>query len=100
MATALEAAREAIATSQLLAPDVLGDLQDVVTLIAASIADSPDAALVLSDLAAADEYTHRHSVNVTALGLLLGRAYWRTEGSVDYRGVRRWDKIDDRLARS
>ena len=99
VATALEAAREAIATSQLLSPDVLGDLQDVVALIAASIADSPDAALVLSDLAAADEYTHRHSVNVTALGLLLGRAYWRTEGWVDYRGVRRWDKIDDRLAK-
>ena len=40
---------------------------------------------MLSDLAAADRYTHRHSVNVTALGLLIGRAYWRTEGWVDYR---------------
>jgi len=99
VASALDTAREAIGSSQQLPPSVLGDLHDVVALIAASIADSPDAALVLSDLAAADEYTHRHSVNVTALGLLIGRAYWRTEGWVDFRGVRRWDRIDERLAK-
>src|SRR5687768_474243 len=99
VASALDTAREAIGTSQQLPSSVLGDLHDVVALIAAAIADSPDAALVLSDLATADQYTHRHSVNVTALGLLLGRAYWRTEGWVDYRGVRRWDRIDERLAK-
>ena len=80
VAGALDQAREAIGSSQRLAADVLDDLHDVVALIAANIADSPDAALCLGDLAAADQYTHRHSVNVTALGLLIARAYWRDGG--------------------
>jgi HD-GYP domain-containing protein (c-di-GMP phosphodiesterase class II) len=99
VASALDEARTAIGDSQRLAHTVLAELRDVVDLIAANINDSPDAALVLSDLAAADQYTHRHSVNVTALGLFVGRAYWRTEGWVDFRGQRRWDRIDERLAK-
>ena len=99
VASALDEARTAIGDSQRLAFDVLAELRDVVDLIAASITDSPDAALFLGDLAGADQYTHRHSVNVTALGLLLGRAYWRTEGWVDFQGRRRWDRIDERLAK-
>jgi HD-GYP domain-containing protein (c-di-GMP phosphodiesterase class II) len=99
VASALDEARAAIGDSQRLAHDVLADLRDVVDLIAASITESPDAALFLGDLAGADQYTHRHSVNVTALGLLLGRAYWRTQGWVDFRGVRRWDRIEDRLSK-
>jgi HD-GYP domain-containing protein (c-di-GMP phosphodiesterase class II) len=99
VASALDEARSAIGDSQLLAAGILAELRDVVDLIAASITDSPDAALFLGDLAGADQYTHRHSVNVTALGLLLGRAYWRTEGWVDFRGRRRWDRIDERLAK-
>jgi HD-GYP domain-containing protein (c-di-GMP phosphodiesterase class II) len=99
VATALDEARTAIGDSQHLAYDVLAELRDVVDLIAANITDSPDAALFLGDLAGADQYTHRHSVNVTAIGLLLGRAYWRTEGWIDYRGRRRWDRIEERLAK-
>ena len=89
VATALDEARTAIGDSQHLAYDVLAELRDVVDLIAANVTDSPDAAWFLGDLAGADQYTHRHSVNVTALGLLLGCAYWRTEGWIDYRGRRR-----------
>jgi HD-GYP domain-containing protein (c-di-GMP phosphodiesterase class II) len=99
VASALDEARSAIGGSQLLAHDVLAELREVVELIAASITDSPDAALFLGDLAGADQYTHRHSVNVTALGLLLGRAYWRAEGWIDFRGQRRWDRIEERLAK-
>src|SRR5215218_6633554 len=99
VASALDEARTAIGGSQLLAADILAELREVVELIAASITDSPDAALFLGDLAGADQYTHRHSVNVTALGLLLGRAYWRTEGWIDFRGQRRWDRIEERLAK-
>jgi HD-GYP domain-containing protein (c-di-GMP phosphodiesterase class II) len=99
VAGALGEARDAIAASQRLDDDLLAELKDVVALIAANITDSPDAALFLGDLAAADQYTHRHSVNVTALGLLIGRAYWRTEGWVDYSGRRRWDRVDERLAK-
>ena len=94
VASALDEA--ATRSAQPAAPghDLLADLHDVVDLIAAIITDSPDAALFLGDLAGADQYTHRHSVNVTALGLLLGRAYWRTQGWVDFRGQRRWDRIE------
>jgi HD-GYP domain-containing protein (c-di-GMP phosphodiesterase class II) len=99
VASALDEARAAIGHSQHLPQRVVTEMRGVVDLIAASIADSSDAALFLGDLAAADQYTHRHSVNVTALGLLLGRAYWRTEGWVDFMGRRRWDRIDERLAK-
>jgi HD-GYP domain-containing protein (c-di-GMP phosphodiesterase class II) len=99
VAGALDEARAAIGERQALGHDLLTELQDAVALIAASITDSPDAALFLGDLAAADQYTHRHSVNVTALGLLIARVYWRTEGWVDYMGRRRWDRIDERLAK-
>ncbi len=99
VAGALDEARAAIGETQSLGHDMLAELKDVVALIAANITDSPDAALFLGDLAAADQYTHRHSVNVTALGLLIARAYWRIEGWVDYKGRRRWDRIDERLAK-
>ena len=99
VAGALDQARQAIGSSQRLATDALNDLRDVVALIAANIVDSPDAALCLGDLAAADQYTHRHSVDVTALGLLIARSYWRKEGWVDYQGRRRWDRIEERLAK-
>jgi HD-GYP domain-containing protein (c-di-GMP phosphodiesterase class II) len=99
VADALDAARDAIAASQGMEHDLLAELKDVVALIAANITESPDAALFLGDLAGADQYTHRHSVNVTALGLLLARALWRTEGWVDFKGRRRWDRIDERLAK-
>jgi HD-GYP domain-containing protein (c-di-GMP phosphodiesterase class II) len=99
VADALDEARDAIASSQAIGYDMLTELKDVVALIAANIAESPDAALFLGDLAGADQYTHRHSVNVTALGLVIARAYWRKEGWVDYTGRRRWDRVDERLAK-
>ena len=49
-------------------------------------------------MAVADQYTHRHSINVTALGLLLGRVQFRRNGWVDYRGQRRFDQLDRRMS--
>jgi HD-GYP domain-containing protein (c-di-GMP phosphodiesterase class II) len=94
---ALEGARDAFASEQPLPADTLRDLSGVVSRLSTSIADSPDAALAIADLAAADAYTHRHSVNVTALGLVLARDQWRREGWLDYRGHRRYDRLDERL---
>lgn len=99
VAGALDEARDALGASQPLGHDRLTELQAVVERIAASIADSADAALFLGDMAAADQYTHHHSVNVTALGLLLARAHWRREGWIDYRGQRRWDRMEERLVK-
>jgi HD-GYP domain-containing protein (c-di-GMP phosphodiesterase class II) len=95
---ALESARDAFATEQPLPVDTLRDLSAVVARLATSIADNPGAALAISDLAAADAYTHRHSVNVTALGLVIARALWRRDGWLDYRGRRRYDRLDERLS--
>ena len=53
--------------------------------------------MALDDLGAFDDYTHRHSVQVTMIGLLIARRAWRTEGWTDYRGRRRMDRIDDRM---
>jgi HD-GYP domain-containing protein (c-di-GMP phosphodiesterase class II) len=94
---ALETARDAFASEQPLPLDTLRGLTGVVSRLATSIAESPDAALAIADLAAADAYTHRHSVNVTALGLVLARALWLRDGWLDYRGRRRYDRLDERL---
>jgi HD-GYP domain-containing protein (c-di-GMP phosphodiesterase class II) len=96
---ALTAARAAFDRGQPLPPAVVAELSAVVDLIAAQLAASPTAALVLGDLAAADQYTHRHSVNVTALGLLIARTMYRNDGWTDYRGRQRFDRIDVRLSR-
>jgi len=95
---ALGSARAAFTSAQPLAVDTLRDLAGVADRLSDSIVASPDAALAISDLAAADAYTHRHSVNVTALGLLLARVQWRAEGWIDYRGQRRHDRINERLS--
>jgi HD-GYP domain-containing protein (c-di-GMP phosphodiesterase class II) len=94
---ALEAARDAFAREQPLPLETLSALTSVVDRLTSSIAENPDAALAIRDLAAADAYTHRHSVNVTALGLLLARDHWRREGWQDYRGQRRYDRVGERL---
>ena len=95
---ALRDAQRSLARGQPMPVAVLDEVASIVEKIARSIADSPDASLALSDLAAAAQYTHRHSVNVTALGLLLGRTIYRREGWVDYRGARRFDGIESRVA--
>ena len=57
----------------------------------------PEAALTLDDLGTFDAYTHRHSVQVAALGLLIARRAWTREGWIDYRGGRRCDRFGDRM---
>lgn len=76
---------------------VLDSLSGVAEAMVDDLLEVPDAALVLQDLHHFDSYTHRHSVQVTVLGLLIARRIWRTEGWVDFRGQRRRDKIEERL---
>ncbi len=96
---ALATARSAFADAQPLPDTAVQTLAGVVERLVRAIAESPEAALALRDLAAADEYTHRHSINVTALGLLLARYQFRRLGWIDYRGTRRVDRLDERLTR-
>ena len=74
------------------------DLRKVVSMIAADLANSGEAVLALSDLRSDDEYTLQHSIDVTVLGLLIGRRVFNLYGWVNYRGGRSYDRIDERLA--
>ena len=76
---------------------VVESLADVAGAMVDDLLDCPDAALALDDLSAFDDYTHRHSVQVTVLGLLIARRAWSTDGWIDYRGRRRYDRLEDRM---
>src|SRR4051812_44463333 len=55
------------------------------------------AAVALTDLATADAYTHQHSVDVCALGLLLASMLFGRDGWQDDRGRPRFDHTQRRL---
>jgi HD-GYP domain-containing protein (c-di-GMP phosphodiesterase class II) len=97
VSTALGAARKALASGTTLPPELIAQLDEIVAQIAASVINHPGVALVLTDLASADAYTHQHSIDVCALGILLGRNLFHRSGWVDDRGRRRFDEIDRRL---
>jgi HD-GYP domain-containing protein (c-di-GMP phosphodiesterase class II) len=99
VAGALRSARDAFASQQTLRPGLMADLSAAAGRIAEHLLDSPDAAMALADLAGAHEYTHRHSVNVTALGLLLAREHWRRHGWRDHTGRARYDRVEEQLTK-
>jgi HD-GYP domain-containing protein (c-di-GMP phosphodiesterase class II) len=67
--------------------------------MAEEIAEINDFALALGDLSAADGYTLQHSVDVAALGLLVGQRLFKYRGYTDYMGRQSWQRIDQRLTR-
>ncbi len=75
------------------------NLVSVVSVIAASLADVPEASLALADLASADAYTHRHSIQVAILGMLIGRRLWQRDGWRDAMDRPRYDGIEARLTK-
>jgi HD-GYP domain-containing protein (c-di-GMP phosphodiesterase class II) len=77
----------------------LEQLTDTVTRIAASLAKVPEAALALGDLASADAYTHRHSVQVAVIGMLIARRHWYRDGWRDWMERPRYDGIEARLTK-
>jgi HD-GYP domain-containing protein (c-di-GMP phosphodiesterase class II) len=78
-------------------PAIVESLADVAGAMVEDLLDCPDAALALDDLSAFDDYTHRHSVQVTVLGLLIARRTWSVDGWTDFRGRRRTDRLDERM---
>lgn len=96
-AGALSAAGTALRSGSGMPREVVESLGDVASSMVDDLLDLPEAALALEDLNAFDDYTHKHSVQVTVLGLLIARRAWQTDGWVDYRGRRRFDRIEDRL---
>jgi HD-GYP domain-containing protein (c-di-GMP phosphodiesterase class II) len=96
---AISAASVALRTGSGMPTAIVESLNDVAGAMVNDLLDCPDAALALDDLSAFDDYTHRHSVQVTILGLLIARRVWATDGWIDYRGRRRHDRLDERLRR-
>jgi HD-GYP domain-containing protein (c-di-GMP phosphodiesterase class II) len=94
---ALREASNALRSGAGMPYSVLDSLSGVAEAMVTDLLEVPDAALVLQDLSHFDSYTHRHSVQVTVLGLLIARRIWRNEGWIDYRGTRRRDKVEERL---
>jgi HD-GYP domain-containing protein (c-di-GMP phosphodiesterase class II) len=75
------------------------ELTTVAELICHELASADDAVLALSDLAAADQYTLQHSIDVTALGILVGRHHFSRNGHPAPLGKRRYDQIDRQLTK-
>ncbi len=94
---ALDAARASLRSGAGLPSAVVDSLTEVADALVGDLLELPDAALTLDDLSAFDTYTHRHSVQVTVLGLLLARRAWTKEGWTDYRGRQRYDRFGDRM---
>jgi HD-GYP domain-containing protein (c-di-GMP phosphodiesterase class II) len=95
--TALKEAGNALRSGSGMPDAVLESLAGVAEAMVRDLLDLPDAALALEDLHSFDSYTHRHSVQVTVLGLLIARRMWTKDGWIDYRGNRRRDKLEERL---
>jgi HD-GYP domain-containing protein (c-di-GMP phosphodiesterase class II) len=94
-----EEARQALAAGRVLDPEATDDLGEVVDAILQEIEDSDGKALVLADLCSADAYLIQHSIDVAALGLLIGRRMIIEHGWLDYKGERHDDRHEERLFR-
>jgi HD-GYP domain-containing protein (c-di-GMP phosphodiesterase class II) len=95
--SAIKAAGSAVLTGSDMPVSVVDALGDVAAKMVADLLDCPDAALSLDDLHTYDSYTHRHSVQVSVVGMLIAGRAWALDGWTDYRGERRRDRIEDRL---
>ena len=80
-----------------LSDTAVNELADLARLIATELATCDDAVVALQDLAAADSYTMQHSIDVAAVGLLIGRRLMVDAGWIDYKSQRRFDRIDQRV---
>jgi HD-GYP domain-containing protein (c-di-GMP phosphodiesterase class II) len=99
VAKAMREASTAIATGGKLSEKAIEDLAEVAALISAEVAAAPDLAMHLAGIMGADQYLFEHSVDVTALGLLIARREFQLNGWVDYQGKRRYENADGRLAK-
>lgn len=96
---AFDKARAAFEQDQKIDKEAIKDLIAVSKIISDNLVSMPHAALAITNLASADEYTHEHSVNVAALGILIARAHFRKHGWTDHHGRKRKDQIEARLTK-
>ncbi len=96
---AFDGAKDSLKTGRPLSAEAVEELQGIAARMAEEIGQTDDFALALADLSAADGYTLQHSVDVAALGLLIGQRLYNTRGYIDYRGRRTYERIDARMTR-
>jgi HD-GYP domain-containing protein (c-di-GMP phosphodiesterase class II) len=99
IAALYEETRRCVASGRTLDPDATDDLGDAVDQILLEIEELDGKPVVLADLCAADAYNLQHPIDVTALGLLIGRRLIIEHGWLDYRGERQDDRHEERLFR-
>ncbi len=99
IAAVYEEAKRSVAAGRTLDPEATDGLSDVVDQILLEIEESDGKAVVLSDLCAADAYSLQHPIDVTALGLLIGRRLIIEHGWLDYKGERQDDRHEERMFR-
>jgi HD-GYP domain-containing protein (c-di-GMP phosphodiesterase class II) len=92
-------AKEAVAAGRTLDPESTDELSDVVDHILQEIEEHDGKAVVLADLCGARAYDLQHSIDVAALGLLIGRRLIIEHGWLDYKGERQDDRHEERLFR-
>jgi HD-GYP domain-containing protein (c-di-GMP phosphodiesterase class II) len=80
-----------------LSDTAITELSNLARMIATELATCDDAVVALQDLGAADAYTMQHSIDVAAVGLLVGRRLMVDMGWIDYKSQRRFDRIDQRV---
>ena len=97
--TAITEVRAAFAEGGRLSSKLIDEMADVAQMIAFEIQNNPDVAMHLADMAGSDQYLLQHAVDVTALGTLLAKQYYRDQGWTDFTGRKRWDQIDPRLSK-
>jgi HD-GYP domain-containing protein (c-di-GMP phosphodiesterase class II) len=96
---AFEGARDSYISGRGIPEAVVNDLAKVAEMIARDVEDSADIAVALDDLSSADGYTLQHSIDVAAIGMLVGQKLFKENGWIDHTGQRTWKHRDRRLAR-
>src|SRR3954468_3116094 len=96
---AFEGCKESLSNGRGVPETVVNDLQKVAEMIARDIEENVDMAVALDDLGAADGYTLQHSIDVAAVGMLIGQKLFRERGWIDHTGRRSYERRDRRLAR-
>jgi HD-GYP domain-containing protein (c-di-GMP phosphodiesterase class II) len=99
VAKAFEGCRESLAAGTGVPESVVSDLQKVAEMIARDVEENVDVAVALDDLGSADGYTLQHSIDVAAVGMLVGQRLFREQGWIDHMGRRTYERRDRRLAR-
>jgi hypothetical protein len=99
LSTLHDEARRALAAGRGLDPEATDALPDVVDAILQEIEEHDGKTVVLTDLCWASAYNVQHSIDMTALGLLVGRRLITEHGWLDYKGERQDDRIEERLFR-